>query len=232
MSINYAIFPNNLTEDPEDYVAIPQNVKTINQDELFKEMTVPGGVTETQALAVLHAQRKAIMKKLAQGFSVQTHLNNYRVSISGSFYGKDAIFNPSFNQVNVRVTPRKELKEITENVNLSKVPSDRPMPVIRNIIDTVDHAQNMTLTIGKVGEITGSLLKFDPKDQYQGLYIVDSTGTEHRCTQLVRNKPSSVMFYVPEMPEGEAKLTIRAALNNEPIFREHACPITVNIRNA
>ncbi|MDR8392506.1 DUF4469 domain-containing protein [Aliifodinibius sp. S!AR15-10] len=61
----------------------------------------------------------------------------------------------------------------------------------------------------------GELLKIDPEDPDQGLFLVASDGAETKVEEFVENSPSKLGFRVPEgLASGEYTMEVRAKLHN------------------
>ena len=54
MALKFGLTPNHLTSDPEDYMAIPQNVQTVDIEQVIERMISRGStVTKAEALSVI-----------------------------------------------------------------------------------------------------------------------------------------------------------------------------------
>ncbi|MFA8300838.1 MAG: DNA-binding domain-containing protein [Hyphomicrobiales bacterium] len=233
MPIKYAIFPNNLTSNPNDKVAVVQRPNTIDTEGLIDEMSFSGEVTKTQALGVLNEWKRTIMKKLSQGYNVHTDLIKYSLSISGPFENDEDHFIEGRNQVNINCSPNKKLKKVTNEIETQKVKGKRPSPSISKIVDTSSKKENESITEGMVAEIKGHLLKFNMEDEQQGVFFVEPDGTEHRCSSFIRNLPSTLICYIPKGITAETvKTIIRIKLNKEQSLREHISSIVLKVIKA
>ena len=74
------------------------------------------------------------------------------------------------------------------------------MPFFRlpaEVVDIVSGKVNESLTKGGVAQLTGSRLKFDAKDDAQGIFFVPETGSPVRAAVIAENKPAWVMAIIP-----------------------------------
>lgn len=87
----------------------------------------------------------------------------------------------------------------------------------------LDHAResrNDKLTPGGVGELRGKLLKVDPEAAKQGVYFLGDDGGEVKSPLVIRNKPSNLLFEVPEsLAIGDYTLEIRSIVKRTSSIR-------------
>ena len=69
---------------------------------------------------------------------------------------------------------------------------------------------NESFTPGQIVSIKGSYLKFNEEDQSQGIFFVDDDKSEVRVSNVVKNMPSELMFFVPdELNSGIFQVEVR-----------------------
>ena len=89
MAIKYALFPNHLTSDPDDYMAVVQDQTSKTKEDLIDEMIGRGStVTKAEALSVLEEFEAAVEEALSEGHSINTPLFRIGASIQGVFEGE------------------------------------------------------------------------------------------------------------------------------------------------
>ncbi len=213
MAIKYVLVENNLTTDPDDYMARVQPVGAADLEAIIERMIQQGStVTRADIVSVLEDYHTAIENLLLEGQNVNTPLANFSVSIKGVFQGLTDSFDPARHRLNAVVTPgprlRKALRERGQVVKQEAVKA-APHPV--DYIDLNSGERNGILTPGGMGEVLGHRLKFDPSDPAQGIFFIAEDGTETRVTVVGRNKPGDLMFLVPaSLAAGEYTLEVRA----------------------
>lgn len=222
MPIKYALFPNNLTSDPDDYMAVVQDQRTITIEDLIDEMIGRGStVTKAEALSVLEEFEAAVERALKSGDSIITPLFRISASIKGVFLSETESFDRNKHYIRLNVLPGNRINEIAIGIEVEKIPATSPMPVLQNFKDIASDHFNETLTPGGVGEITGSLLKIDPEDEDQGIYFIASDGTESKVTTIIRNKPGNQIFMIPNgLVSGEYELEVRTILHHTKQVRK------------
>lgn len=214
--IKFGLFKNYLSANSNEYKAVIQELELCDEDDILKEMIVPGGVTATQSSAVLTAWEGAIVKMLKSGRGVKTRLFQIKPSVRGVFVGIDAIFNPSQHFAVFNLSPREFLRNIAKGLSVQQVTVSERAPKLHRFIDTASQIRNQVLTGGMVGEIVGDFLKCDPDDTEQGLFIIQGDGKAIRCANFIHNSGSKLIFYLPDTVQvgEEVDLEVRNKLNN------------------
>jgi hypothetical protein len=73
MALKFALFGNHLTSDPNDYMAVVQDLKNKTQEDVFNLMISRGStVTRAEALSVFEEYGNAIGQLVKDGCSVNT----------------------------------------------------------------------------------------------------------------------------------------------------------------
>jgi len=221
MSLKYSTRVNPLTTVADDCIAQIHDVETLSEKEIIDEMVVPGGVTHTQVQAVVTSMKEVILKKLRQGYGIRTPLIHYYPTISGVFTDDEDSFDPNRHSVNIKTTPNKEVKEAAAFIRPQKVTAPKRIPLIQKFVDTATNTRNKLITPGLVAEIKGELLKLDSTDLNQGVFLIDSNKTLHRCDKYIRITPTNLIFYIPgNLPAGQVELRVRMKMENDSKLRE------------
>ena len=214
--LEFGLYENHLTPDPDDYWARVQNLIMVGQGEVLNEMVVPGGVTRTQAAAVLTAEQTAVKKILLSGRGVVTNFCEIRPGIRGVFVNEDDVFDSNRHSVVLSANIRKEYKGIAKDIKVKKVEVSERLPLPQRFVDTATKRHDEMISNGMVGELKGSYLKCDPTDPSQGVFIIKADGSELRCDNYLHNTAAKLLFYVPNsLTAGEeVELEVRNTLNN------------------
>jgi len=232
MTIDYVLFENHLTSDPDDYMAMVQPKGTAELEDIIERMIAQGStVVKADILSVLEDYHSAIESMVLEGMNVNTPGANYKVIIKGVFNGNTDAYDPSRHQVRAAVSPGKRFrKAIEERAQLVKQEAQKPKPNLLAYIDLNTSARNSVLTPGGMGQIVGHRLKFDPADADQGIFFIAADSTETQVAIVGRNKPAGLMFMVPDtLTAGNYTVEVRAILPNRSDLRVGALndPLTV-----
>lgn len=221
MSLKYYLVPNQMTEGPDDYMAVSSNTKSFSIEDVFDYMTRSGStVTKAEALAVFEEITQGIFNIVQQGDSVVTPLVNIKSNISGVFQSDDDSFDSRRHQVRINVSAGLRLKEINGSIPTEKIPARERQPTPIHFIDDSSDTRDDVITPGGGARITGSLLKFDASDENQGVFFInmdDDSAT--RVESMLRNKPGELIFVNPDLPAGSYELEVRSLLYGNTAIR-------------
>ncbi len=220
MPIQYALFENNLTSDPDDYMALVQPIGTADLDVIIERMIQQGStVTKADTLSVLEDYFTAVESMVLEGMNVTTPLANFGASIKGVFNGQTDSFNQARHQITPTASPGKRLRGVVAQKGQPvKQEASKPAPNPLAYLDVSTNARNGIVTPGGMGQVVGHRLKFDASDENQGIFFVAADGTATRVTVVGRNMPADLMFMVPDgLAAGEYTLEVRAAFASNDV---------------
>lgn len=224
MPIKYALFENNVTADPNDYMAIIQLTESADGDDLVQDIIDQGStVNKPDILAVTAALKLACQRRIEQGQRVNYFgMMDFFPRIKGVFDGPTDSFDPARHHVDVGANPGAELRSaVRASAHVEKVESVKPSPNIIEYRDIGSETTNDQLTPGQIGQLSGNRLKFDAEAADEGIFIIpDGTGAEKKVTSIQRNKPSQLVFLVPTLPDATYHIEVRARMGSGSSSRE------------
>lgn len=214
MPLRYGLIENKLTADPDDYMAVAQDNETYGTEQIVDRMISRGStVTKAEALGVFEELGLAVEDILKGGNNINTPIFCIYPSIAGVFNSEKDNFSPDRHSVRLNISAGNRLTKIIRDIQVEKVKAFTPAPVIEKFINLKSKAINETFTPGQIASITGLLLKFNEEDPNQGIFFISSDGTESRVTNITKNKPSELMFFVPDnLTTGSFEVEVRAIL--------------------
>jgi hypothetical protein len=217
VAITFVLQENKMTEEPGGYVARVRSGSTLDLEGVVDTMLQRGSTTtRADIFAVLDDYHSAIEWLVLHGIRVLTPGANYYVRLRGVFADSGDHFDPSRHAVEPAVTPgRRFRRTIRRQAHVEKAEGSRPSPAPQEYLDIASGARNGVLTPGGLGRLTGYRLKFEESDPEQGIYFAPAAGgAEVRATQVGRNVPGELLFAVPELPEGNYALKVRARMKD------------------
>ncbi|NQU21298.1 MAG: DUF4469 domain-containing protein [Candidatus Nealsonbacteria bacterium] len=223
MPIQYALFENNLTADPDDYAATVQISGSADGDDLVQDIVDQGStVGRPDILAVTAALKLACQRRVEQGQRVNYFgMMDFFPRIKGVFTGATDSFDPARHRVDVGANPGGELREAVQvAATVEKVEAVKPAPNPIEYRDVGSDTTNDTITAGNIGQLSGSRLKFDPAASDEGLYFVATGGGDYKVSTVQKNKPSQLVFLVPALVDGTYHLEVRARMGSGTSARE------------
>ena len=219
--MKYALRENLLTPAPGNYMAQVADVRSYTLDEIINLMMEKGSsVTRADAAAVLQVYGEVCALLVANGAALNTPLMNASMSISGVFDGANDSFDRRRHAVNLNMTAGTLLRDALASVKCEKTQIASTDPYITEVKDVVSDTVNSALTKGGIVQITGSHLKFDAKDETQGIFFVPETGAPVRATVVAENKPARLTALIPQtLDAGIRYIEIRTKLldNNKSL---------------
>ena len=216
MALRYGLIPNHLTDDPDDYMGMVTDNETIGTEQIVEQMIGKGStVTKAEALSVIEEFNYAVVQAVASGNNVNTELFKVYPSISGVFVNQSDSFDKTRHSIRLNLNAGYRLSEAIGNIELRKVEISVVQPVIQQFTDLKTKAVNETFSPGQIASLKGSLLKFDEEDADQGIFFIAGDGAATKVVNVVKNKPSELLFFVPEaLKTGSFQVEVRAAKKN------------------
>lgn len=213
--LQYHLTENLLTANQDDYMAQPTNVRSYSSTELA-ELILKRGTTLSKAdiLAVLEVYYEVAIDTLADGCSINTPLFHASPSISGVFNGAGDSFDSNRHTIHINMNAGTALREAAKKIKVEKVQVAESIPHLVEIKDTVSNTVNENLTSNGVIEITGYRLKVNPKDDKNGIFIINvDTGEEKKVSVIVENMPSRLIVMLPQLDHGGYTIEVRTTVS-------------------
>ena len=221
MALRYGLVPNHLTDDPNDCMAVTTDNDTINIEQIVERAIGKGStVTKAEALSVIEEFEYSVVDAIKEGNNVITELFKIYPSVSGVFTDDEDGFDPARHSVKLNLNAGSRLKSIVSDIELKKVDITSPRPVIQRFTDLKNNVINESFSPGQIISIKGSHLKFDEEDAQQGIFFIAADNSETKVTNVVKNKPSELMFFVPEaLTDGTFQVEVRTIFQNTKRLR-------------
>jgi len=216
MPIKYALFENNVTADPDDYMAIVQIGGSAESGDLVQDIIDQGTtVNRPDILAVTAALKLACQRRVEQGQRVNYFgMVEFFPRVKGIFTGATDTFDPARHHIDIGANPGSELREaVRKGATVEKVEAVKPSPNPIEYRDIGSDTTNDQITAGNIGQLSGSRLKFDPGQADEGVFFVATAGGETKVATVQKNKPAQVVFLVPAtLVAGTYNIEVRARI--------------------
>jgi hypothetical protein len=219
------LYPNLLTDDPNDYVARVISERTLSLNEICKEAVGRGGAATT-AEAMEHNVNlflKEMGYQLSDGYSVNTGYFTANALIRGVFNSPTETFNTDkhailyqFNQGDLL---RKELSSIA--VEITGV-GDSSIS-IAEVLDVKTGSVNDLLTPNRNLRIKGYKLKLAGDNPAVGVYFVNQVTSERvkvETSEIVTNNPAELMIVTPVLTAGTYSLEVTSQFSGSVALKE------------
>ena len=213
MKIPYWLTPSKINAEGH-CIARVYSHGNVRYEKIIKRMVDCGStLTATDIRATLDLFGEVVADELLKGNTVATPFANYHSSIKGLFRDQQDYFDPKRHKVAVHCRVGKHLRD--RFAQKAKVKKERPRskdPILLGLHDIASDTQSSVLTANGVAALRGKDLKFDPDDDEQGLFLLEKGGAAHRVGRYVRQRPSEILFVVPELEAGlKVRLEMRGS---------------------
>lgn len=215
MALRFGLIENLLTADPSDYMAVTLDNKTMGIDDIINRMISRGStITKAGALATIEEFNLAVCDIVREGNYVNTELFSVYPSVAGVFNSSNEGFNRNKHAINLNLRAGRRLSEATRNLSVEKVEVVQARPTLQTLTDLKSGSVNESISIGQIASIKGSLLKINgDEDSDAGIFLIADDGKTTKVTRMVKNKPSELLFFVPdELIPGSYLLEVRTVL--------------------
>ncbi len=220
MPINYALYKNHLTADPDDYSAMVEITAPADTDDIIQRVLEQGStVTEPDLRAAAADLVLATISLLKDGRRVHFFgMADFFPRVKGIFTGPTDGFDPARHQIDVGANPGARVRdEVRKNATAEKVEALKPAPNPLEYRDIGSDTTDDQVTVGNIGELSGNRLKFDETAADEGVYFVATAGGDTKVTTMQKNKPSQGVFLVPAtLIAGTYHLEVRARMGLKP----------------
>jgi hypothetical protein len=215
--LEYTLEMNELTDAPSDMRAQVINVTSYTQNDIVERiMRIGAGLTRSDIVSVLEAEKQVIGDIIAEGGAVNTELFNAFPSIHGVFTGVEDSLDASRHKVKINLHAGTALRLAVAQVKTKKVAAVITGTVITSVTDIKSGTVNDQLTPGRDLKIHGVKLKISGADPACGLYFAGiDTGKETLVdpADIVVNNPSELIALVPDLAAGTYQAKIVTQYN-------------------
>ncbi|MDR0645398.1 MAG: DUF4469 domain-containing protein [Treponema sp.] len=209
--LEYTLEDNELTDKPGDLRAQVVNVVSYTQNDIIDRILKTGaGLTRSDVISVLEAEKEVVSDIIADGGAVNTELFNAFPSISGVFDSPDSPFDHPKHKVNIKLHPGMVLRSAVSSVKPKRIAAVVTGTIITAVTDLKSGAVNSTLTPGRDVKISGVKLKIAGASEDVGLYFVPETGAPIKGdpSDIVVNNPSELIAVIPPLTDGVYRVRI------------------------
>lgn len=222
--LDYTLFENMLTPDPNDYSAQPVNVRSHDLPAIVQRISARyPGLSPTQILAAISEFFDEVYNITELGETVVTPIFNTEFSMPGVYNGALDSFDTKRHSVKINLNPGTRLLEAARKVKTSKVIVAESLPHILEVKDVVSNTVNELLTPGGIVQIRGSRLKFLQTEDNNGVFFINQQGESIKLSVIADNKPARIMAMLPaDMQPGTYSLEVRTSFSAGSVKPLHA----------
>ena len=222
------LFPNQLTEDPNDLSARVSSERTLDVKNICRQAVTRGGAS-TSAETMEHNVNlfhKEMAYQLANGMAVNTGYYTAVAKVTGVFNKVNESFDPEKHQVSFQFNQGSILRKEIPYIEVEVMGLADTALFIDQVTDVKTGSVNDLLTPNRNLRIGGTKLKVVGEKPEVGVYFVNQ-GTQVRTkvdeSDFVTNNPSELIIVTPALPKGEYLLEVTTQFSgNTKIFLREA----------
>ena len=213
--MKYSLSLNLLTPDPNDFFAVPENVRVFIFEEILKRINLRyTGLTPTQLYAAAKELFEEICLIVENGDAVITPIVNIYPGMTGVYNGATDSFDPKRHRCRANLTAGTQLNAAVRKIKTEKIIVPDPVPYILEVKDITGSSVDEALTPGGVIQLRGCRLKLAPEQPDNGIYLTGENGAVTKLAILVENKPARLMAMIPaDLPQGIYTLEVKTSLS-------------------
>jgi hypothetical protein len=205
--IKAILYPNLLTEDPDDFYAKVISERTLDVDDICNSAVGRGNAPTTKEAMKINVDLffKEMGYLLKDGYSVNTGYFTVSPYIKGTFRSIrdrfDSVRHSLYFLFNQGDILRKEAGEVEVEIT----GAGEAGIMIIEVVDVKTGSINDRITPNRNLRIRGSKLKLAGESSNVGVYFVNETTGEIikvESDEIVDNKPSEIVIVVPQLEAG------------------------------
>ncbi len=223
--IKAKLYPNELTEDPDDLIAKILSERSIDIPGVCKSATGRGGASGKPG--DMERYVRDFLKEMAylacDGFSVNTGYFSLDTQIKGVFNSSAEKFTPGKHNVYFRFHQGDLMRQLIPTIEVEIEGLGDAQPAIGQVTDVKSGTVNDRLTPGKILKIRGSKIKLAGDNPAVGVwFIADATGERTRVedNEIGTNNPTELVLTVPGLAAGAYRLEIATQYNGTILLKE------------
>jgi hypothetical protein len=207
------LYPNLLTEDPNDYVARVISERTLNVKEICNVAVTRGGA-QTTAEAMEHNVNlflKEMAYQLSDGYSVNTGYFTANTLIRGVFNSLNETFNTDKHAILYQFNQGDMLRKGLSSIAVEMKGLGDSSITINEVQDIKTGSVNDLLTPNRNLRIKGFKLKLAGENPAVGVYFVNqATGERIKVepSDIANNNPAELMIIIPILVAGTYSLEV------------------------
>lgn len=219
--MEYSLNLNYLTASPDDCIARPSTIGVLTREDLIREISKEGtGITPYETESIFKRLETVIVDSLKKGYAINTPLINITPSVTGVFENYEDSFDKNRHHLHFKMNSGVLLKRAAEETKMHKIDRKKVTIDIFNFIDYLNTETPDKLNPGSVGQLNGKLLKHDPSDLKQGIFLIAEDATETRVSVYATNTSGKQIFQIPAtLVAGNYTLELRAFVNKGKVLR-------------
>ena len=208
IKLTVELHKSSLSTAAGKYTGVVSYNGSIDNDDIAEEISADRTDIRPETIKFVLTAADAIKcKLLKQGFVINDGVGVLRLTVNGVFTGEKASYDCEVNSLDVVFAPCSDLRDDLAEIEVETKPGTTGTTV-NYVYDVLSETQDTTVTAGGPMYIYGAQLRIVGDNETNGVYFVNSDGTEYKVSAIGSNEPSALMVVVPELEAGEYTLKI------------------------
>jgi nucleoid DNA-binding protein len=205
--IKAILYPNLLTEDPDDFYAKVNSERTLGIDEICDSAVGRGNApTSAEAMKInVDLFFKEMAYQLKDGYAVNTGYFFVMLQIRGIFRSIFDKFDKTRHSLYFLFNQGELLKQGLNDIEVEITGAGDAGMIIAEVVDVKTGSVNDRITSDRNLRIRGHKLKLAGENPDVGVYFInDATGEQIKvdADEIVDNKPSELIIVTPNLNPG------------------------------
>lgn len=211
--IKASLYPNLLTEDPNDYAARVITERSLNVTEVCNEAVGRGGAQTTAEAMVNNVNLflKEMAYQLCDGYSVNAGYFTATTQIRGVFNSASETFNPEKHSILFQFNQGESLRKELANIAVEITGVGDASLTVNEVLDVKTGSVNDLITPNRNLKIKGYKVKIAGENPANGVTFVnlaDNVRTKVDTTDFVNNNPSELIIVTPALAAGTYQVEV------------------------
>lgn len=219
------LYPNLLTEDPNDFAARVNSERSLTVKEICKEAVGRGGAQTTAETMETNVNLflKEMAYQLCDGFSVNTGYFTANTQIRGVFNSAGETFNPAKHSVLFQFNQGETLRKELANIEVEITGAGDASLLINEVVDVKTGSVNDLLTPQRNLKIRGYKVKIAGENPANGITFVNLANNERTkvdASEIVNNNPSELIIVTPALQAGTYQIEVTTQFAGGAFLKE------------
>lgn len=224
-NVKALLYPNELTEDPNDFSAKVITERTLNTREICNSAVSRGGAAASSETMehLVNLFLKEMAYQLSDGYSVNTGYFTAGTLIKGVFNSPTENFNTDKHAILYQFNQGDMLRKELPGINVEITGVGDSSITVTEVVDVKTGTVNELLTPNRNLRIKGYKLKLAGENPAVGVYFVNQATNERTkldSDDVVTNNPAELIIVIPALAAGTYTLEVTSQFGGSVMLKD------------
>lgn len=222
MAIKFSLLDNPIAKQSDALRAQVKSLEVLDTSNVIDKIVARNsGLSSATVQACVQLFYEEVANSVADGFSVNTPLANFRPSIRGVFNSHLDGFDSARHQLGASISAGVLLNEKIQQASVEKLTLADNQPLVKAYMDGTTKGVNASITLGGIADLMGKELNFDFNNPEEGVFFVDEQNVATRVSYIHSQSSQKLVFVNPTtLLSGWYSLEVRKAYTNSKQIRK------------